>query len=126
MSLYNGTGLRGGNEHRGLRPEFRRVIKRKNIVDFEELAQIGKDWEAKWATMIDYKPPPAPETSFLSEFAYKGEETRNMRESLAAMDAHFEEKSIPREKAHSPPRTVRCDAMSHSPPRQKFLDRVEK
>ena len=35
------------NAHRGLRPEFRRVIKRKNIVDFEELAQIGKDWEAE-------------------------------------------------------------------------------
>ena len=26
---------------------FRRVIKRKDIADFEELAQIGKDWKAE-------------------------------------------------------------------------------
>ena len=85
-----------------LRPEFRRVIKRKDVVDFEELAQIGKDWEAEWATMRDYKPPHAPETSFLQEFAYKGEERRNIRASLAAMDANFEEENIPSEKTHSP------------------------
>ena len=39
--------------------------------------------------------------------------------SLAAMDANFEEKNIPSEKTHSPPRIARCEAMSHSPPRQK-------
>ena len=32
------------NAQRELRPEFRRVIKRKNIADFKELAQLGKDW----------------------------------------------------------------------------------
>ena len=97
-------------------------MKRKDIVDFEELAQIGKDWEAEWATMRDYNslPPPALETSFLPEFVYKSEETQNTRTSLAAMDAHIEEKNTPRKKTHSPPRTVRCDAMLHSPPRQKI------
>ena len=39
------------NAHRGLRPEFRRVVQCKDIVDFEELAQIGKDCEVEWATM---------------------------------------------------------------------------
>ena len=48
------------NVRRGLRPEFRRVIKRKDITDFEDLAQIGKDWEAECATMRDYTPPPPP------------------------------------------------------------------
>ena len=74
--------------------------------------------------MRDYKsppppPPPVPETLFLPEFAYRGEETRNTRTSLAAMDAYIEEKNTPRKKTHSLPRTVRCNAMSHSPPRQK-------
>ena len=36
------------------------------------------------------------------------------------MDANFEEENIPSEKRHSPPRTARCEAMSHSPPRQKI------
>ena len=38
---------------------------------------------------------------------------------MAAIDAHFEEKNIPSEKTHSPPRTARCSAVSHSPPGQK-------
>ena len=58
------------NVHRGLRLEVRRVIKRKDIADFEELA-------------------------------------------------HIEEKNTPMEKTSPPLRTVRCDAMSHSPPRQQ-------
>ena len=63
--------------------------------------------------------PPAPETSFLPAFAYRGEETRNTRTSLAALEAHIEEKNTPRDKTHSPPRTVKCYAMSHSSPRKK-------
>ena len=107
------------NAHRGLRPEFRRVMKRKDIADFEELAQLGKDWEVEWVTIRDYKPPPAPETSFLPEFAYKGEENRNTRASLAVMDANLREENISSEKEHTLSRTARCDAMSHSLPRQK-------
>ena len=102
-----------------MRPEFRRVIKRKDIADFEELAQIGKGWEAEWATMRNYKPPPAAKTSFLVEFTYRGEETRNTRTSFAAKDTHIEEKNTPREKTPQTLRTVRCDAMSNSPSRQK-------
>ena len=69
--------------------------------------------------MRDYKPPPAPETSFLPEFSYRGEEARNIRASLAAMDVNLEEKYIPSEKTYSPPRTARFFAISNSPPRQK-------
>ena len=69
--------------------------------------------------MRDYKPPPAPETSLSPEFAYRGEETLNTRTSLAAVGAHIKEKNTPRGKTSPPLRTVRCDAMSHSSPRQK-------
>ena len=38
---------------------------------------MGKGWESEWVAMRDYNLllPLAPETSFLPEFAYKGEET---------------------------------------------------
>ena len=102
-----------------MRPEFRRVIKRKDIVDFEELTPIGKDSEAEWATMRDGKPHPAPETSFLPEFAYKGEETWNMRASLAAMDAHFEENCPPRQKSPRPGRKIRDNYAQRLPSANK-------
>ena len=58
--------------HRGLRPEYHRVIRRSYFKSFRELSQLGRSWEKEWNVYIkDYKPPPPPESSFLQEFAYQ-------------------------------------------------------
>ena len=59
--------------HRGLRPEFKKEIRKFEFRDFNELAQIGRSWEMAWAAIKEYRLPPPPESSFLPEFAYRSE-----------------------------------------------------
>ena len=61
--------------YRGLRPEFKKVIRKFEFRDFNELTQIGRSWEMAWAAAKEYRPPPSPENSFLPEFAYRAETT---------------------------------------------------
>ena len=37
--------------------EYKRIIKHKDIANFGKHAQLGKDWEAEWDTIRDFKTP---------------------------------------------------------------------
>ena len=40
--------------YRGLRPEFKKVIRKFEFRDFNELTQIGSSWEMVWAAAKEY------------------------------------------------------------------------
>ena len=61
--------------YRGLRPEFKKVIRKFEFRDFNEFTQIGRSWEMAWAAAKEYRAPPPPESFFLCEFAYRAENT---------------------------------------------------
>ena len=61
--------------YRGLRPEFKKVIRKFEFQGFNELVQIGRSWEMAWAAVKEYRVPPPPESSFLPEFPYRAENT---------------------------------------------------
>ena len=59
--------------YQGLRPEYKKMIRKLDFRDFDELARLGRSWEMTWAAAKEYRPPPPPESSFLPEFAYRTE-----------------------------------------------------
>ena len=75
--------------------------------------QLGKDWEAEWVTIRDYQPPPAPETSLLPEFAYKGNENRISRMNLVAIEVNNTPKKVIK-----PRQLMPCDAMTPTQAKQ--------
>ena len=58
-----------------LRPKYKKVIRKFDFRDFDELAWLGRSWEIAWLSAKEYRAPLPPESSFLPEFAYRAETT---------------------------------------------------
>ena len=71
--------------YRGLRPEFKKVIRKFKFRDFNDLTQIGRSWEMAWAAVKEYRVPPPPESSFLPEFTYRAENTPAAHKRTSAL-----------------------------------------
>ena len=56
--------------YHGLRPEFKKVIRKFDFRDFDELARLARSWEMACSSDKEYRAPPSPASSFLPQFAY--------------------------------------------------------
>lgn len=79
-----------------LRPDIREYLDREKITSFRELARVATAWERNLALSRDYRPPPAPEDSFMPELACQPQKAAagdsRKQTSLAAVAVRYRDR----------------------------------